>query len=158
MSPRQRGLLRIGRFSIVGVLNTLVDLGVFLLLVKVFSMPVVPANLLAFGVSLANSYLLNRFWTFHDSGTPHSVGNIARFLAFNSTGALLATAALSALVTLGVPVLVAKLLSIGVSMTWNYLTMRHFVFRPPDSGRPESPTDRASRNKRSHRRGHEFSK
>ena len=67
MSPRRHGLLRIGRFSIVGVLNTLVDLAVFMLLVKLLSVPLVPANLLAFAVALANSYVLNRLWTFRDS-------------------------------------------------------------------------------------------
>jgi putative flippase GtrA len=130
MSPRRHGILRIGRFSIVGVLNTLVDLTVFLLLVELVSMPVVPANLLAFSVALANSYVLNRLWTFHDSGTAPSLGNVSRFVLFNACGALLATAALALLVGLGLPTLAAKLLSIVVSMAWNYLTMRHFVFRP----------------------------
>jgi putative flippase GtrA len=130
MAPRLHGIPRIGRFSIVGGLNTLVDLAVFLLLVKLFSVPLVPANLLAFAVALANSYLLNRLWTFHDSATATSLGTISRFVLFNICGALLATAALALLAALGLPVLAAKLLAIAVSMAWNYLTMRHFVFRP----------------------------
>ena len=56
---------------------------------------------------------------------------ISRFLSCNVAGALLATAALSLLARAGLPVLAAKVLSIAVSMVWNYLTMRHLVFRPP---------------------------
>ncbi len=135
MAARNQGFRRLGRFSVVGALNTLIDIAVFMLLVKVFSLPVVPANLLAFSVALANSYILNRLWTFHDSTAPHSVGNIFRFVLFNTAAALLATATLAALVTLNLPILAAKVLSIGVSMTWNYLTMRYLVFKAP----PRSP-------------------
>ena len=128
---RGRNLLRVGRFSVVGILNTLVDVAVFITLVKLFAVPLVAANLFAFAVALANSYVLNRLWTFGDSAAPHDLVTLSRFLSCNVAGALLATAALSLLARLGLPVLAAKALSIAVSMVWNYLTMRHLVFRPP---------------------------
>ena len=74
---------------------------------------------------------MNRLWTFGDSAAPHDLATLSRFLSCNVAGALLATAALSLLARLGLPVLAAKVLSIAVSMVWNYLTMRHLVFRPP---------------------------
>ena len=92
-----RNLLRVGRFSVVGVLNTLVDVAVFITLVKLFAVPLVAANLFAFAVALANSYVLNRLWTFGDSAAPHDLVTLSRFLCCNVAGALLATAALSLL-------------------------------------------------------------
>ncbi len=133
MTSKRHVLLRVGRFSIVGALNTLVDIAVFMALLKLFAVPLVTANLLAFAVALANSYVMNRLWTFGDSTAPHDLATISRFLSCNVAGALLATAALAILARVGLPVLAAKVLSIAVSMVWNYLTMRHLVFRPPSS-------------------------
>ena len=128
--PGFGSLGRVLRFSAVGLLNTSIDMVVFLGLVWGLGVPVVPANLAAFGVALANSYVLNRSWTFRDTGTQVSSGNIARFVASSSIGAGLATTALWLLLRLGLPTLAAKLLSIVVGMTWNYLAMRHLVFAP----------------------------
>ena len=122
--------IRVGRFSIVGVLNTLVDLSVFLVLVSAVGMPLVPANLVAFVAALSNSYVLNRSWTFRDREAPASAGSIAQFVIFCTAGAGLATGVLWLLTQFGLPILVGKLLSILASMSWNYLTMQHFVFGP----------------------------
>jgi putative flippase GtrA len=122
---------RVARFSVVGAMNTLIDLVVFLALVWWLAVPVVPANLLAFGVALANSYILNRSWTFRDAGTVVSTGNVLRFVLFSCLGAAIATAALWLLSRLGLATLAAKLLSVCVGMCWNYLTMRHLVFAKP---------------------------
>lgn len=122
-------VLRVGRFSIVGVLNTLIDLSVFLMLVTAVGMPLVPANLVAFAVALTNSYALNRSWTFRDRAEPARAGGFAQFVMFCTVGAGFATGVLWLLTQLAVPILIGKLFSIVVNMTWNYLTMRHFVFK-----------------------------
>jgi putative flippase GtrA len=128
---RRAAVGRVARFSAVGVLNTLIDVGVFVALVWWVRMPIVPANLLAFAAALANSYVLNRSWTFRDSRAAASPENVARFVLFSCVGALIATGALWLLRQAGLPVLAAKLLSVLVGMTWNYLTMRHLVFTTP---------------------------
>ena len=53
----------------IGVVNTLVDLGVFLVAHNVFALPLVPANVLAWLVAVSGSYVMNSFITFaHESG------------------------------------------------------------------------------------------
>ena len=121
---------RIARFSIVGVLNTIIDIGVFFVLVWWVEMPLIPANLLAFGAAVANSYVFNRSWTFKASIVAASTGHVSRFVLLSGVGVLIATGALWLLQQVGFAIPAAKLLSIGVGMTWNYLTMRHLVFSP----------------------------
>ena len=48
----------------VGVVNTLIDLGVFLVAYNVFGFPLVPANVLAWLVAVSGSYVMNSFITF----------------------------------------------------------------------------------------------
>lgn len=125
VSPELR---RITRFSLVGVLNTGVDLAAFYVLFSLVGLPLIAANLLAFLVALANSFVFNRFWTFGSRFSGSLLAGALRFCLGNLLGALLGTGALWALHALGFEVMAAKLLSIGVSMIWNYLFMRTFVF------------------------------
>ena len=51
--------LKAASFAMVGVVNTLVDLGVFLVAYSVLAVPLIPANLLAWLVAVSGSYVMN---------------------------------------------------------------------------------------------------
>jgi len=55
------------KYGIVGVINTLIALGVFTLLIKI-SVYYVIASTAGFLIGFTNSYLMNKFWTFKSSG------------------------------------------------------------------------------------------
>ena len=58
---------RVGRFGLVGILNTLLDYVLFMALTKVFMLPlsrVWLAKLISGTVAMANSYFLNKTWVF----------------------------------------------------------------------------------------------
>jgi len=55
---------QIAKFSIVGVLNTGIDFGVFILLVNVLRLDSIGSNVLSYSCGVINSYLFNRTWTF----------------------------------------------------------------------------------------------
>src|SRR5262245_51197734 len=56
--------LKAASFAMVGVVNTLVDYSVFLSVYYVLSLPLIPANVLAWLVTVSGSYVMNSFITF----------------------------------------------------------------------------------------------
>src|SRR5947208_15720025 len=52
------------RFAIIGVVNTLVDFGVFVFAITFFTSSLIAANVLSWTVAVTGSYVLNSFITF----------------------------------------------------------------------------------------------
>jgi putative flippase GtrA len=119
---------RISIFAVVGVVNTAVDIAFFALFTSVFGMGLVPANVLAFLVAIANSYILNRAVTFSDrkASSRFAAGGV-RFL-----GVGLFTLGLSSVIILALspyihPVM-AKILASSTNLVVNYIGANIFVF------------------------------
>lgn len=115
------------RFCIVGGINTAIDFSVFYLVFQILGTGVLLANALAFTAATINSYLLNKFWTFADP-EPHSRRKVMLFAGVALSGLALSSLVISLLV-LWVSPLVAKLLTIGVVLVWNFILNRMLVFR-----------------------------
>ena len=82
------------KFAFVGLLNTGIDVAIFFLLTR-SGIPYVAAQIVSYSCGAANSYLLNKFWTFRSSGL--SYAEIVRFTTVN-------------LISLGISVIVLSLL------------------------------------------------
>lgn len=143
---RQAMLLKAMSFASIGVINSLVDLGLFLLALKYVTASLVAANILSWCVAVSGSYVMNSFITFAaESGRRLNWRTYATFVAAQvlglvaSTGTLVATA-------LVMPVLPAKLLAIGAAFLVNF-SMSHFVvFRkrgPVPQADPEHEANRS---------------
>ena len=118
---------RAARFAIVGAFNTGVDVGVFSLLVFGAGMALVPANAIAYLVASTSSYVINRVWTFRGKTAPAGIRDYLTFQLVNGIGFVLATIVLVVLAGY-VPILVAKLLSIGASFSWSFFMLDRFVW------------------------------
>lgn len=123
--------LKIASFALIGVGNTLVDLGVFTLAYKLFDLPIVAANVIAWLVAVSGSYVMNTFITFHAE-----TGRVLRFkhyISFIASGAIGMIATTTALVVLSlyVHVMAAKLGSILVGFAVNFTMSNLVVFRAP---------------------------
>ncbi len=128
---RQAVLLKALSFASIGVVNSLVDLGLFLLALKYLTASLVVANVLAWSVAVTGSYAMNSFITFAaESGRQLSVKAYAAFVASQVLGLIAATTTL-VLCALVMPVLYAKLLAIGVSFLVNFSISHFVVFRKP---------------------------
>ena len=118
--------LRILRFCVVGVSNTLVTLAAFSLLVAL-EVPAPLASGLAFCVGATNSYQLNRRWTFAGLGrAPHAV---ARFVISQGAGALASAAGVLVLTHAGWPRLAAECVILPCVTIALYSVSRLLVFR-----------------------------
>ena len=125
---RQR-VTRFAKFGIVGCINTAIDFGLFLFLFYSLDVPLLWANTASYLIALLNSYLMNKRWTFADTSTGiDAVVGFGRFAAVNLVGLVIANVGIWAGSFL-LPVPVAKALSIGFTMLWNYWSSSRFAFR-----------------------------
>ncbi len=128
---RQALVLKATSFALIGVVNSLVDLGLFLLALKYLTSSLVVANVLAWTVAVSGSYVMNSFITFAaESGRQLTPRSYLIFVASQLLGLAASTGTLVAAATV-MPVLYAKLLAIGAAFLVNF-SMSHFVvFRKP---------------------------
>jgi putative flippase GtrA len=118
--------LKAASFALVGVVNSLVDYGVFLGGYYVLKLPLIPANVLAWLVAVSGSYVMNSLITFaHESGRKLRWRAYAAFLASGVAGVVVNTTTL-VVASLWLPVPIAKLLAIAASFAVNF-SLSHFV-------------------------------
>jgi putative flippase GtrA len=126
-------------FACIGVVNTLIDLAVFLTAYNVLGLALVPANVLAWLVAVSASYVMNSFITFaRESGRKLRWRDYGTFVASGVAGVIANTTAL-VIASYFIPVLAAKLLAILVSFLVNF-SLSHFVVFPRrrHAGEPRS--------------------
>lgn len=127
---RTRGVtLKAASFALVGVVNTFIDLGIFLAAYNLLQLPLIPANVLAWLVAVSGSYVMNSFITFAaESGRQLRWRAYGAFVASGVAGVITNTAIL-VVASYWVPVLAAKLLAIAVSFVVNFSLSHFVVFR-----------------------------
>jgi putative flippase GtrA len=119
-------------FGMVGVVNTFVDLGVFLIAYGEFGVPLIPANVLAWLVAVSGSYAMNSFITFSvESGGKLRWRDYGTFVASGIAGVIANTTTL-VVASYFVPVVIAKFVAILASFVVNFLLSHLVVFRTRD--------------------------
>lgn len=88
-----------GKFGIVGISNTVIDLGLYNLLSQVFGVYVVLANVISVGVAIINSYVWNKTWTFKDKSKVDVLPQFLKFVFFSLIGMAIQTATVWLLAT-----------------------------------------------------------
>ena len=128
-------MLKAISFALVGVINSAVDFTVFALAFSYFGLPIVVANVLSWCVAVSGSYVMNSLTTFaHESGRELRAKAYFSF-ALSQVAGLVANTTTVVIASYFMPVLVGKVLAIGVSFLVNF-TLSHFiVFRK----RPNAP-------------------
>jgi len=125
------------KFSITGLLNTIIDFSILNFLIGVLSWTVLPANTVSFSVAVINSYFLNKYWTFRDKQPVH-IRQFSIFLVVSLVGLGLS----NILVYLGLEVFkvytfglsfvwhynIAKAISALIVLVWNFLASKFWVF------------------------------
>lgn len=124
-------IYRACKFSMVGVVNTVIDITLFSFLVFVPQWNVLPANILSYSAGAFNSFMMNKFWTFNDrTSLVRSLQPLIRFILINLSG-LLISSVIVVLLAKYMPEIAAKVVSVGGVLIWNYSLTRLFVFTSP---------------------------
>ncbi len=126
---RRAVTLKAASFALIGILNTLVDLSVFLAAYNMFGWPLIPANIIAWMVAVSGSYVMNCFITFAaESGRVLRWRAYGAFVLSGIAGVITNTTTL-VVASYWMPVLAAKILAIGASFIINFLLSHLVVFR-----------------------------
>lgn len=119
------------KFGVVGVLNTLLDAGVYLLLTRFvgfFATRQAWAKAISYTVGVVNSFFWNRNWTFRSR--TQAWRTFLPFVVTNLAGIVINSGIMElALNRLRLPEAVAFLLATAVTMGWNFVVSKFLVFR-----------------------------
>ena len=144
--------LKAASFAVVGVVNTLVDFGVFLVAVELFrssfsaamlgqladfcqcgtafQLAIIPANVAAWAVAVTGSYVMNSLITFSaESGRQLRLKDYASFVASGIAGLIANTTTVYALSYFIDDVRIAKICAIAASFVVNFSLSHFVVFR-----------------------------
>jgi putative flippase GtrA len=137
------------KFGEIGVLNTFIDTGILNLLISITGITsgvaLAPLNTLSFLCAMTNSYFWNKFWTFKNpstnsgpAGNKATSKNFFQFLIVSGVGwgintgiLVLGTTFLDPAFNLseGAWANLVKFASIIISMVWNFVGYKFFVFK-----------------------------
>lgn len=132
----KQGLLSLIKFGLVGVLNTAIDFTVFALLTSV-SAPYLAAQVAGYSCGVANSYLLNRSWTFRSDRKDQSQ-EIIKFIVLNLITLAVVSGLLALLTTYtGWHLYICKMIATLVGVLLNYGGSRYLVFNSKTMNRSD---------------------
>jgi putative flippase GtrA len=138
---RERAItLKAASFAAIGAVNTLVDFGFFIIAYKLFDVPLIPANVLAWLIAVSGSYVMNSYITFAaESGRTLTWRAYGAFVASGIAGVIANTATLYAVYELvlepifepesWIPLVAAKVMAIVASFIVNFSLAHFVVFR-----------------------------
>lgn len=121
-------LSRFIKFGLVGVLNTIINWILFILL-NSMGVYYIISNIIAYSISTLNSYLWNSKWVFKYTGDNVNQTTF-KFITLNIIGLVLNTIILFLLVDIiKLPKIIALIIATGVVMVLNYFINKLWVFK-----------------------------
>lgn len=126
------GFIQFLKFNAVGLLNTLIDFAVFTLLHSL-GMINTPAQIISYSAGTANSFFWNKKVTFRDRDRGNKKGfdrmQLVRFIVLNLVVLGISVLLIHILTdSLGIQVLIAKVLVTFVTVIINFFGSRKWVF------------------------------
>ncbi len=131
-----REFRRFIRFALIGVVGTVVDFTLLIVLKELIGLPTLLANTLSYSAGILNNFTLNRIWTYPDSRTRKALVQLLQFGLVSITGLLL-----NNLIVYGLEqplgnlfgaanygYLIAKAAATGLVMVWNFVVNRFWTF------------------------------
>ncbi|MCZ8513295.1 GtrA family protein [Paenibacillus filicis] len=123
------GFKQLVRFGVTGAVNTLIDLLVFATLAQGFGWNTLLSQVLSYISGTANSFMLNKYWTFELAGKP-ALPEAGKFAAVNVLSLSVSSFVLYGCNRqLGWEVMASKLAATGCALAVNFAGSRFWVFR-----------------------------
>lgn len=123
------------KFSVVGGINTIIDFGIFVILFYYVGFSSVSAHICAFFFALVNSFIFNALWTFKNLKRDQLIKQVSAFFIVGLIGLALSTPVVKYL-SFYIHPLLAKVVAMFVSFTWNYIGSWIFVFKGKSESAP----------------------
>lgn len=145
---RFQGLVHeVAKFGIVGVINLVIDVGVFnVLLIGVLHHKPLTSKLISTTVAATSSYFMNRHWTFRHRARTGLAREYWLFLLLSAVALGITEACLGiSHYVLGFHSLLAdnisaNVIGLGIAMVFRFWSFKRWVFLAPDAVGERSPT------------------
>ncbi len=125
---KNQTLIEFIKFSIVGAINTMVDFGVFSLLLT-NGCPILLSQIISYGCGMLNSFIMNRSWTFKENKS-NEYSEPLKYVVANVVTLILVSVLILLFINLvNLPVLIAKVICTGIGMVINFLSSKFWVFQ-----------------------------
>ncbi len=116
------------KYCCVGVLGTLIDMGLLALLFEVFTWPILLANTASFTAAATSNYYFNKIFTYRNKD-PKIAKQYSKFLTISLAGLLISSIIIALGVRIEVWYIYAKAFSIFIVLIWNWLFGSHCALR-----------------------------
>ncbi len=129
-------------FVFIGVINTSIDFLVLNIEIRLTGITsgagLFVMNTVSFFVAVINSYFMNKYWTFHDVTRDQEETKFAEFITISVIGSGINSSVVYAITTHINPIFavspliwanIAKLMATGISLVWNFVGYKLFVFK-----------------------------
>jgi len=118
------------KFCLVGILGTIIDIGILYILVEFAHFNYLLAASLSFVLAVINNYLFNKYWTFKNTKTRH-LKQFSLFLLISLVGLAINLGILYLLVDLAqIWYIFAKIIAILIVTIWNFIMNKFVTFKP----------------------------
>lgn len=123
-------LKEISRFSVIGVMNTLIDFTVFTVFKELLGAGCIVSQITGYSCGVANSFIFNKSWTFssrRNNRTPSL--EFTRFILVNLISLLITTLLINLLInSLNMNVYLSKVIVTFISQAINFFGYKFIVF------------------------------
>jgi dolichyl-phosphate beta-glucosyltransferase len=122
-------LIKFIRYSVVGVLGTILDLLSIFIFVEFFGLNILLGAILAFLIASTNNFVFNKKWTFknREKDTPHQY---VKFTLVSIIGLTLTVISMFILSTiLGIWYMLSKALTSLLVLSWNFFGNKKWTFK-----------------------------
>jgi putative flippase GtrA len=133
---KNKSLVQFIKFGLVGITGTVIDFGIYnLLLIKFNASPYI-ATICGFSLGLINNYTLNKIWTFRSKSpnAKHAIRELIKFALVALVGMGINISVMALIINytnLGSSILglnIAKIVIVVCVGLWNYLGAKKWVF------------------------------
>ena len=123
-------LVQFVKFSLIGVINTVVSFTAYTFFTRVIKLDPLVANAIAFVMAVSISYVLNKNWTFRDRGRV-TVNQYSRFFTISGIGFGLSEVIILVVHhLLDIHDFIAFTVATVIVLFWNFFANRFWTFRP----------------------------
>lgn len=125
---RNQTFIEFIKFSIVGAINTVVDFGVFSLLLT-NGCPILMSQIISYGCGTLNSFIMNRLWTFKENKS-NEYSEPLKYVVANVATLIFVSVLILFLINLvHLPIFIAKVICTGFGMVINFISSKFWVFQ-----------------------------
>lgn len=123
-------IIQLIKFNFVGIMNTLIDMGVLYLLTTFGNLDSLAAKPLSYACGIINSFIMNKLWIFRHKKQSFNGPELLKFLTVNGITLGLSMAALKAMeVYLGIAPAMGNMFVVGIALVINFTLYKFWVFK-----------------------------